>query len=70
MPDLKDLALQASNNAFIGAVQNTVSNLLTAFIQAKSEDEQKHALDLHRSGLQLCKKVHEANVDAINEVFQ
>jgi len=69
MPDLKDLALQASNNAFIGAVKNTVSNLLTAFIQAKGEDERKQAIELHRSGLRLCKEVHEASVAAITDVF-
>lgn len=69
MLDLKDLALQASNNAFIGAVQNTISNLLTAFIQAKNEDDRKQAVELHRAGLRLCKEVHEASVAAIADVF-
>lgn len=69
MPDLKELALQASSNAFVGAVQNTVSNLLTAFIQDKTEEDRAKSLELHRVGLRLCKDVHEASVAAINEVF-
>jgi hypothetical protein len=69
MPDLKDMALQASNNAFMVAVQNTTANLLTAFIQATTDDDRERSLALHRSGLLLCKTVHEASVAAINDVF-
>lgn len=69
MPDLKDLATQASNNAFVSAVQNTIANLLTGFIQATTDDDRTKCLELHRNGLRLCKEVHEASVAAINEVF-
>jgi len=69
MSDLKDLALQASTNAFVGAVQTTVTNLLTAFIQASTDEDRTKALELHRAGLLLCKEVHEASVAAINDAF-
>jgi aspartyl/asparaginyl beta-hydroxylase (cupin superfamily) len=69
MPDLKDLALQASNNAFVAAVQNTITNLMTAFIQTTTADDREKALELHRAGLLLCKTVHEVSVAAINDVF-
>lgn len=71
MADLnfKDPALLAANNAFAAAVQNTVANLLTAFIQATTADDRAKALELHRAGLLLCKEVHEASVAVINDVF-
>ena len=69
LPDLKILALQASNNAFMAAVQNTVTNLMTALIQANDDDDRTKALALHRDGLLLCKEVHIASVAAINDAL-
>lgn len=69
LPDLKALALQASNNAFMAAVQNTITNLMTALIQANNDEDRTKALALHRDGLLLCKEVHAASVAAINDVI-
>jgi hypothetical protein len=69
MPDLKDLAMQASAAAFTDSVKTVIMNLFTGFSQAKSDEEKTQFLERHRIGLRLCQEVHEASVAAISDVF-
>jgi protoporphyrinogen oxidase len=69
MATMKELALQASDDAFKEAVKATVSALLTSLILANSDEERAASTARHKTGLSRCKEVHEANLAAIQEVF-
>lgn len=69
MATMKELALQASNEAFQEEVKTAISTLLSSFILAKTPEERAACVEKHKTGLLLCKAVHEASVAAIQEVF-
>jgi hypothetical protein len=69
MATMKELALQASDDAFKEAVKATISALLASLILAQSDEERAASIARHKTGLSRCKEVREANVAAIQEVF-
>jgi hypothetical protein len=66
---LRDLALQAADDAFKDSIKTTISALMSNLILAKADAERKASIERHKNGLSLCRDVHEQSIAAINAVF-
>ena len=69
MPDIKQLAVDASNEALTSAIKTTIGVLTNIWIQTTSEEDRKKARDDHRRALQIHKDVHAESLAAIQDVF-
>jgi hypothetical protein len=69
MATMKELAVQAADDAFKEAIRAAISALSSGLIQAKSEEERKACIERHRTGLVRCRELHDASIAAIQTVF-
>jgi hypothetical protein len=69
MATMKEIAMQASDEAFREAIRAAISALSSNLIQAKSEEERTGCMERYKTGLLRCKELHEASAAAIQEVF-
>lgn len=69
MASLKQLALDASEDAFKDGIRIAIRELMNGLILAKTDDDRTACVARHQSALQFHKTLHEASVTAINAAF-
>lgn len=69
MATIKDMAVQACDDAFREAIRAAIAALSSNLIQAKSDEERKACIERHRIGLVRCKELHDTSMAAIQDVF-
>jgi len=69
MASLKQLAIDASEDAFKDGVKTAVRELMNGFILAKTSDEREACIARHQAALQFHRTLHETSVAAINAAF-
>ena len=69
MASLKQLSLDASEDAFKEGIKTAIRELMNGLILAKTDEDREACVARHQAALQFHRNLHETSIAAINTVF-